>query len=466
MRKGTPVTAVLILLLSAIASQASAQGLPDFTGIVEKVGPAVVNIEARHSAGSPGSAPNRENQDEFQEFFRRYFGQPNPRQMPERVSGGSGFFISDDGYLLTNQHVVDGADEIIVRLNDRQEFSAELIGSDEQTDIALLKVDGDGFPHLKFGNSETLKPGEWVLAIGSPFGFDYSVTAGIISAKGRSFVGQQYVPFLQTDVAINRGNSGGPLLSLDGNVIGINSQIFSSTGGYMGLSFAIPSEVAQQVTRQLRTEGRVARGWLGVGIQTLSQDLARTFGMDQARGALVNQVEPGSAAADAGLREGDVILEFGGAEVETSAALPPLVGATPPGTAVDVEVLREGRRQTLEVTIGELEVSDSDGPDNASQPNGGESRLGFSVAPIEDNVREALGIEEGGVLVSEVTSPSARRAGLRAGDVVMRVNNEEIGSVDDFENALEDLEAGENVALLVRGTNGSRFVVIEVGGEE
>jgi serine protease Do len=377
---------------------------------------------------------------------------------PDRQGAGSGFIIEEDGYIMTNHPVIDGADQIIVRLADRREFEAELIGSDPLSDIALLKIDAGDLPSLKLGDSETLRPGEWVVAIGSPFNFEQSVTAGIVSAKGRSTNQQQYVPFIQTDVAINRGNSGGPLLNMDGEVVGINSWILSSGGGYMGLSFSIPIETASAAARQLREHGRVSRGLLGVQVGPVDREMAEALDLDRPIGALVNEVNEGSAADKAGIQPGDVILSFDGVTVESSGDLPPLVGANPPGTEAKVQVSRNGKEKTLTVVLDALE-DDELGSQLAAEAGGGQSNaLGLQVESISADARRALGDPEGGVLLSRVESDAAYRAGLRRGDVILMINNEPVDDVEDFDRIVAALPSGKAVALRIMRDGVTRFV--------
>lgn len=465
---------VLAVSLTVFSTNGFARvsGLPDFTGLVEDAGPAVVNIRVTQFGDSPNgdqrSAQGPQGQQDMPEFFRRFFdrpGTPDRGQQP-RQGAGSGFIIESDGYIITNHHVVDGADEILVRMADRHEYKAELIGSDALSDIALLKIDADDLPTLELGDSESLKPGEWVVAIGSPFNYDQSVTAGIVSAKGRSNAAQQYVPFIQTDVAINRGNSGGPLLNLDGEVVGINSWILSSSGGYIGLSFSIPIETANSTVKQLREHGKVSRGLLGVQVQPVNREMAEALNLKKPVGALVDSVNPGSAAEKGGIESGDVILEFNGQEIETSGDLPPVVGANPPGTEAEVVVSRNGKRKTLEVTLDALEA-DEDGNITASTQSGGSSNvLGLNVEPIDDDRRRALGDPEGGVIVSAVEDDAAYRAGLRRGDVILTINNRKIEDVDSFEAIAEKLEAGKAVALRVMRDGVTRYIAYTPSEED
>jgi len=363
MRTRLPAIVALFILLF-VTVELPARGLPDFTGMVEKYSPAVVNISTKQSRSVRRQLrrdfmiPDLPEDSPFNEFFRRFFGEDGGGEPKDKKfnthSLGSGFIISQDGYVLTNNHVVEEADEIIIRLSDRREFEAQVIGTDRQSDTALLKINAQGLPVVSLGKSSKLKVGEWVLAIGSPFGFDHSVTAGIVSAKGRSLPSENYVPFIQTDVAINPGNSGGPLFNLDGEVVGVNSQIYSRTGGFMGLSFAIPIEVAMNVADQLRDTGRVSRGWLGVLIQDVTRELADSFGMDHPRGALVSRVLPDSPAQAAQLQPGDIILKYNGTKLDNSTELPPLVGQSPVGEMARLTLLRQGKKLKVEVTIGEL----------------------------------------------------------------------------------------------------------------
>ncbi|MEZ5455212.1 MAG: Do family serine endopeptidase [Lysobacteraceae bacterium] len=392
----------LCLLAGALFSTAAcSQNLPDFTGLVEQVGPAVVNIEATRTAeaAARGGAKGMD-ESEIPEELRRFFGMPGMPGMPQmprdRTSMGTGFIISSDGYVLTNHHVIDGADEVIVRLRDRRELEAKVVGSDEQSDVALLKLDAERLPTVRLGEAKELKPGQWVLAIGSPFGFEHSVTAGIVSAVGRSsqMTGQQYVPFIQTDVPINRGNSGGPLINMDGEVVGINSQIFSNTGGYMGVSFAIPIQVAMNSADQLKEKGFVARGLLGVTIQDVARDAAAGLGLEKPGGALVNGFSPNSAAEKAGVEIGDVILKFDGLEIGRSSELPPLVGAAKPGSKVTLSVFRDGRTRDIDVVIGELP---RDGGDLAKTGAKSDQTgpLGFSVESLTSGSARSTGSGRG-----------------------------------------------------------------------
>jgi len=464
--------AVVMLLGVAGNSYARVSGLPDFTGLVEEAVPAVVNIRVTQFGDrvtpDSGAAENPHDMEQMPEVFRRFFDVPgNPGYgTPDRQGAGSGFIIEADGYIMTNHHVVEGADEIIVRLADRREFEAELIGSDPLSDVALLKIDASNLPTLTLGDSDALRPGEWVVAIGSPFNFEQSVTAGIVSAKGRSTNQQQYVPFIQTDVAINRGNSGGPLLNLDGEVVGINSWILSSGGGYMGLSFSIPIETANAAVTQLREHGKVSRGLLGVQVGAVTREMAEALDLDRPVGALVNDVTDGSAAEKAGIQPGDVILEFNGTTVEAWSDLPPLVGSNPPGTRADVLVSRNGKEKKFQVTLDALEADEEGNLLGAESGSRQSNALGLQVEPIRDDMRRALGDPDGGVVVTQVESDAAFRAGIRRGDVILMINNEKIEDVDSFERAVKSVPAGKAVALRVMREGVTRFIAYTPAAEE
>lgn len=433
------VSLVLMVGMMLSVAQVSARGLPEFTDLIENNSPAVVKITTatRTAARTQMQMPP---QQEIPEIFRELFEQHN---MPERNVNamGSGFVISKDGYVLTNNHVINGADEINVRLSDQREFKAELIGSDSRSDLALLKIDADDLPFLKFAKADSLKVGQWVIAIGSPFGLDYSASAGIVSAIGRSIPAERnessYVPFIQTDVAINPGNSGGPLFNLDGEVVGINSQIYTRTGGSIGLSFAIPSAVAEEVVAQLKEKGRVDRGWLGVVIQAVSKDLASSFGLDRAMGALVVDLEPQGPAAKAGLKSGDVITRFNNREVKTQSDLPYLVGRTAPNSKVPVVVVRKGKQQTINVTIGVLPVPDGPQVTNVTPGDstaGSVDALGLVVENVSSQNRGRNNVNSG-VVVSQVQpNSSAAQAGLMVGDVIDQLGFSDIANVTDYEN--------------------------------
>ncbi len=447
------------LVLPSLASTAPV----DFTDLVEDSIPAVVNVETVRFGSRPTERGQQEMPEDMPELFRRFFDMPfgegSPRGQPDRRGGGSGFIFDADGLVVTNHHVIENADEIIVRLADRREYEAELVGSDAETDIAVLRIPTNDLPTLSFGDSTDLRPGEWVIAIGSPFQFEQSVTAGIVSAKGRTQVQQQYVPFIQTDVAINRGNSGGPLIRTDGTVVGINSWILSSHGGNIGLSFAIPIEVARSSVEQLIEYGRVVRGYLGVGIEGISRQKADALDLDRPAGALVNRVDSGSAAERAGIEVGDVILRFNEQVVDVFSDLPPLVGMVRPGTEVEVEISRWGERKVKTVTVDQREEEDT-GPEDEPEPDAQPSNvLGLAVESIDSETRRRLGDPQGGVLISAVESDNAYRQGVRRGQVILMINNQPIGSMDDFRAIVESIPAGRTVALLLHRSDGSTTFV-------
>lgn len=460
------------LLLAVQALVANAQ-LPEFTELVEQVSPAVVNISTRQAiptqatAVPPQMLPDLEGLPPiFREFFERSIPQLPQGQAPRQrqaQSLGSGFIISGDGYVLTNNHVVADADEIIVRLSDRSELEAKLVGADPRTDVALLKVEGKGLPAVKLGRSEVLKVGEWVLAIGSPFGFDHSVTAGIVSAKGRSLPNENYVPFIQTDVAINPGNSGGPLFNLDGEVVGINSQIFTRSGGFMGLSFAIPIDVAMNVAEQLKAGGKVNRGWLGVVIQEVNKDLAESFGLDKPAGALVAQVLENGPAAKGGLQVGDVILSMNGQPIVVSADLPHLVGTIKPGARVTLDIVRGGARKKLDLAVGALPEEGEALASAAGQegPARSSNRLGVTVVDLSAEQQRALEVE-GGALIREVQNGPAALIGLRPGDVITHLNNESIDSARTFGKVAEALPKNRSVSMRVLRQGRASFITFKL----
>ncbi len=460
-------------LFATASAQAPARTLPDFTELVEKAGPAVVNIRTIEKAQPKGSRPQGPQLDEndpFFEFFRRFMppgypggggGRPEGEEPAPRSRGvGSGFITSSDGYILSNHHVVDGAAEIRVTLTDKREFKAKLVGSDQRSDVALLKIEANNLPTLKFGSIDKLKVGEWVLAIGSPFGLENTVTAGIVSAKGRDT--GDYLPFIQTDVAVNPGNSGGPLINMNGEVVGINSQIYSRTGGFMGISFAIPIDEAQRVVEQLRTVGRVIRGRVGVAIDEVTQEVAEALGLKSASGALVRSVEVGGPAQKAGVEPGDIVLSFNGRRVEKVSDLPRLVGNFKPGQDAKLEVWRRGETKTLTVRVAELE------PDAKPRPlakgknvpeKAAANWLGISAGELDAARKESLRIT-GGVAVTAV-SAAAERAGLRVGDVILSVNNNQVSSLSQFSSQIEGLDRKRAVVVLVRRGDGVIFLPIK-----
>jgi serine protease Do len=456
----------VFLFLSALLLTGHAQSaqLPEFRDIVKQSSPAVVKIIVESS--SPRLQQGQPGPEEIPEYLRRFFeyrgGPPAPHQ---RMGMGSGFIISDSGLIVTNNHVVEGADSVLVRMSDRREFNAEIIGTDPRSDLALLRIEADDLPTLRLAASEELDVGEWVLAIGSPFGLDYSVTAGIVSAKGRSLPtenNENYVPFIQTDVAINPGNSGGPLFNLEGEVVGVNSQIFTRSGGSIGLSFAIPVSVVRNVVAQLEENGRVTRGWLGVTIQDVDKNLAESFGLDRPRGALIAQVAKDGPADDAGLREGDVIISFDGKDIPTSSHLPHVVGLIAPGTRVPVEIMREQKRKTIKVKVGGLDADDSyslRGGD-ADKSQGGRLGLIVGEAPAEQLERWGL---SGGVLVREVVPGSpAAEAGVIAGDIITLIGNSPVKSVDAFADAAEKLQGGSSVPLRLMRRGSPMFIGLKL----
>ncbi len=445
------------LLLAAfvyLVPHARAQGLPDFTGLVERQSPAVVNITTIQEPRR-GLSPGMPDPDEMHEFFRRFMPPGGQPFMPPRRGQGSGFLISADGDILTNAHVVDGAAEVLVKLHDKRQFRAKVIGADARTDVALIKIDADGLPRVNVGDPDRLKVGEWVVAIGAPFGFENSVTAGIVSAKGRSLPSETLVPFIQTDVAVNPGNSGGPLFNMRGEVVGVNSQIISRSGGFMGLSFAIPIDVAMDVAEQLKAGGKVRRGRLGVLIQEVTADLAESFGLERPRGALIAAVEPGSPAEKAGLQASDIVLGYDGKPVAESIDLPRLVGATQPGSRVTLQVWRKGQARDVAVTVGELAEEKAAQKADARPAN----RAGLAVSPLTAEQKRALGIDSG-VLVEDATGLAAR-AGVQPGDVILAVNNQSVTSAEELSRLLNEPRR-KSVALLVRRGEGSLYIPLRL----
>jgi len=444
---------VLVACAVVMSFPVSASTLPEFREIVRQNSPAVVKILVQQS--SPENLQGHPDMEQMPEYLRRFFEQrEGPPDQQERMGLGSGFIISTDGYIVTNNHVVEGADSVLVRLSDRREFDAEVIGTDPRSDLALLRVDATGLPALNLAEVDDLEVGEWVLAIGSPFGLDYSVAAGIVSAKGRSLPtenNENYVPFIQTDVAINPGNSGGPLFNLDGDVVGVNSQIFTRSGGSIGLSFAIPVSVVRNVVDQLKADGRVTRGWLGVTIQDVDKNLAESFGLDRPRGALVVQLAEDGPADKAGLEPGDVIIKFGDEDIPASSDLPHAVGLVSPNTVVPVTLVRDRKQKTLKVKVGGLAADDSYSLAGGETGAGDGGRLGMVVETAPADTLERLGIN-GGVLVRSVSPDSvAATAGVLPGDVITLLGSSPIKSVEAYESAVADLKGGSSVPLrLVR----------------
>ena len=466
-----------VCLFAAAAVEAKGvQGLPDFTPLVKANRSAVVNIgtttkQENPEMGDPRRPPMPGVPDDnaLQDFFRKFFGDEGRgggrAPSPETLSSlGSGFIISEDGYVISNYHVVKEADEVIVRTSDRKEYIAEIIGTDPRSDIAVLKIESDTpLPALKIGKSSALEVGEWVLAIGSPFGFDHSVTAGIVSAKGRSLPNENYVPFIQTDVAINPGNSGGPLFNLDGEVVGVNSQIYSRTGGFMGLSFAIPIDVVLNVYKQLRDKGSVSRGWLGVLIQDVDRALAESFKMEKPHGALVSKVLEGSPAAQAGIDVGDVIVQFNNITVGTSSELPPLVGTAIIGEKTPVEVIREGKRKVLNVVIGELptddEIASTGLPGKSKSSN---NRLGISVRDLSAAERAERELPKFGVLIEDVERGAGSDAGMANGDVILQINSKKVASAKELAAEVKALAPGARVPVLIQRQGSPLFMAVKV----
>ncbi|MFO7763396.1 MAG: DegQ family serine endoprotease [Wenzhouxiangellaceae bacterium] len=453
-----------------LSAQMAAAAPADFVDIVEASAPAVVNIETTRFGERPDPDVQRgQMPEDMPELFRRFFepfGDGMPRGRPDRRGGGSGFIVEEDGLIITNHHVIEDADEIIVRLSDRREFVAELVGSDAETDVAVLRIDADDLPTLEYGDSSTLRPGEWVIAIGSPFQFEQSVTAGIVSAKGRSQGQQQYVPFIQSDVAINRGNSGGPLIDTDGRVVGINSWILSSSGGNIGLSFSIPIETASSTIDQLLEFGRVSRGYLGVGIQSVDRQRADALGLDRPVGALVNSVEPDSSADRAGIEVGDVILEVDDRPIEVFSDLPPIVGSIRPGREIELKISRWGETREVTVTLDEREEGQE--PSDRGEPRDAEpsNALGLSVEVLSDEqLRRAEGIDEG-LVITGVDSDNAYRAGIRSGDVIRMINNQQVRTMEDFNEIVQAIEPDRSVALLVWRNGTTQFVAYTPEGED
>ena len=472
---------LIIFFWCSLPVFAQTRVLPDFTGLIDKHGAAVVNISTVQTRSPknqiiPGM-PNIPEDSPFYEFFRRYSPPPGstpreqfPHNSPrgfESKSLGSGFIISADGYILTNAHVVSSADEITVKLNDKREFRAEIIGVDRKTDIALLKIEAKNLPKVTQGAPSKLRGGEWVVAIGSPFGFESSVTAGIVSAKGRSLAQENYVPFIQTDVAINPGNSGGPLFNMKGEVVGINSQIYSRTGGYMGLSFAIPIDVAADISTQLKVTGKVSRGRLGVMIQEVTKELAESFGLDKPRGALVTLVQKGGPADKGGLKAKDVITRFDGKVVKTSSDLPRIVGTTKPGSNVSVHVWRNGSVKKMMVQVDEFPSDEKDtGLENKKNKESNVyNRIGLSLRELTDNEKKELEINSG-LLVQGIQQGIASSIGMRPNDIILGINNQDVTTVVQFNQLLKKIKKGRSIALLIRRGETTYFITMKINGDD
>ena len=451
---------IFILLLVAQNLAFSSNNLPDFTKLVEENNASIVNISTTREGNLPKNHPQLEN-DELNKFFEKFFGDklPNTPRQRNTQSLGSGFIYSSDGYIVTNHHVIKNAKKIIVKLNNKTELTAKVIGSDEQSDIALLKVKATNLQPVKIGNSEDIKVGQWVLAIGSPFGFESTVTAGIVSAKGRSLPNGNYVPFIQTDVAINPGNSGGPLFDLSGKVVGVNAQIFTRSGGFMGLSFAIPIHVAEDVINQLKKNGKVVRGWLGVYIQEVTDNLAKSFGMKKPMGALISKIIPDGPAEKSDLKVGDIILEFNNKKILNSSDLPPIVGSSKVGKRVDVKVLRSGKEMTIKFKVGKLPdqmqiqaKSDNSEPNKKSNIN----ILGMDITNITSEMKKNLKLKDtNGVFVKKVIKEPAVSASLTAGDIIKQIAGVNVIDVNQFQKVVSRLSKGNFVSLLVRKANNS-----------
>lgn len=475
MKQSTFLTRLSMAFVGLLFSYSVYAGaLPEFTELVADNGAAVVNISTTTKARKEKQVqlPQGLQMPEgtpFDELFKHFFNQPGRRPQPyEAHSLGSGFVLSSDGYILTNHHVIKDADEIIVRFSDRNELEAKVLGSDERSDVALLKVEATGLKTVKLGDSTNLKVGEWVLAIGSPFGFDHSATAGIVSALGRSLPSDSYVPFIQTDVAINPGNSGGPLFNLEGEVIGINSQIYSRTGGFMGVSFAIPMDVVMNVVDQIKSQGYVSRGWLGVVIQDVTRELAESFGLKKPHGALISKVLPDSPASKAGFEAGDVILKFNGKKVGMSSDLPPIVGRSAIGKSVPVIIMRNNKHQTIKVAVEELPESEKLAELDTKTGAGRliDERLAVEVADLDNDQREQLGIEKGGVFVVNVEQGAAAQSGIRPGDVLMSMNNQKLMNAKHFLDLAKELPLNKAVPVLIQRGKGATFLALRINNDE
>lgn len=459
--------------LNMFVMPVQAKDLPDFTELAEKQGPTVVNISITsvvHGGGGMGF-PGMPNDENLQELLRRFGipGMPGMPGMPGQEGGqdyktqslGSGFIISSDGYILTNAHVVNEADEVLVKLSDKREFKAKIIGADKRTDVALIKIEATGLPKVTVGDPNVLKVGEWVAAIGSPFGLENTMTAGIVSAKGRALPQENYVPFIQTDVAINPGNSGGPLFNLRGEVVGVNSQIYSKSGGSMGLSFSIPIDVAIDISNQLKATGRISRGWLGIGIQEVTKDLADSFGLKQTSGALIAGVEKNSPADKGGLEVGDIILKFDGKPIVTSGDLPRVVASIKPGKVVPVDIVRKGANKTLQLGVGEMPSEQIEVSASSKEPAKPEAnKIGLTLRELTPQQKKKLN-GKNGLLVVESVGPAAQ-AGIRRGDVILGLNNNESQSVDLFNKQINAVAAGKTVAVLVLRGENTLYVPIKV----
>lgn len=447
---------VLLGLCLGLAATGARAQLPDFVDMVEKQSPTVVNITTTQEARRLKRGHKMPQPDDMMEFFRKFVPPEGEKFMPPSRGQGSGFLISSDGYILTNAHVVEKVDEVTVKLADKREFRAKVVGADSRTDVALIKINAERLPIATLGNPDQLRVGEWVLAIGAPFGFENSVTAGIVSAIGRSLPQENYVPFIQTDVAVNPGNSGGPLFNMKGEVVGMNSQIISRSGGYMGLSFAIPIDVAMDVADQLKSRGSVSRGRLGVVIQEVTNDLADSFGLKKPEGALVAEVEPGSPADKAGVQASDIILKYNGKPVASSIDLPRMVGASKPGARATLTLWRKGETRELSVTVGEMK---DDKAASAPEEKKKSNRAGLTVSPLSAEQKKVLKIGSG-VLVDNAEGP-ASRAGIQEGDIILAVNNHEVSSAEELDRLLADPQR-KSAALLVKRQDNAHYVSIRL----
>ncbi|WP_445358011.1 Do family serine endopeptidase [Microbulbifer sp. ANSA005] len=457
-------TQYLLVLCLLVSGAASARGLPELTELIEDNSPAVVKINTvDRNRTSRSSQPQL--QQEIPDIFRHLF-EPRQRQQRPVASMGSGFIISEEGYIVTNNHVVDGADQVTVTLTDRREYEAQVIGKDVRSDLALLKIDAEDLSSVRWGDSEELQVGEWVVAIGSPFGLDYSASAGIVSAMGRSIPNESrenYVPFIQTDVAINPGNSGGPLFNLDGEVVGINSQIYTRSGGSIGLSFAIPASLAQDVVAQLKEKGRVDRGWLGVGISNVDRNMAEAMGLGKPAGALIDQVSPGSPAAQAGIMPGDIILRFHGQKIGVFGDLPHVVGQIRPGTQAQVELIRNRKPERLSVTVGTLPGSEDEARQVAANPSSGVGgRLGVVVEEIPDILKQRWNVETGVLVKQVIPGKPGAKAGLRSGDIIAQLGFEEVGDISDYKTVVKDLPEDELLPIRFFRAGQSTFRTIKI----
>lgn len=460
---GAPAVAPTPLAQAPATPALPAAALPDFSGLVEKYGPAVVNISVVQGTKTAARMPRLQMPDDedLPQFFRnlpRQFEFPDQPQDRGPMRGvGSGFIVSADGIVLTNAHVVDGADEVTVKLTDKREFNAKVLGADKMTDIAVLKIDARDLPYVRIGDPRATKVGEWVVAIGQPFGLENTVTSGIVSAKSRSLPGDSYVPFIQTDAAVNPGNSGGPLFNLRGEVIGVNSQIFSRSGGFQGLAFAVPIDVAMHVKDEIQHTGKVTHGRLGVAIQEVNQALAQNFGLKSSTGALVASVEKGSAGANAGLEPGDVILKLDGKEISSSSDLPPMVSSLKPGSKVTLDIWRNGSPKQLTATIGA--VKDKTVADARDKESLGKGKLGIAVRPLSADEKRGTDLDHG--LVVQDVAGAAERAGVRPGDVIVAVNNTPVKSVEELKSVID--KSGKTVALLVQRNDARIFIPVTLG---